>query len=180
MAKQKNTAAMDHIVASLKNNKSATYADIKAAADAKKIKGIYPIMFGRAQAMLGIVKAAKRGQGKTAKAKAQAKGPGSRGRQPDASSKSGRIRELLSSGMSAGDIAKKVGCTPALVYNVKARMSGGGPRRGPGRPPKAKARVGSNGSADVLAAIKNAEKRRSRMLAALERISTVLADALQP
>src|SRR5262245_12698223 len=179
MATKKSTAAMDLIVESLKKNRSASYADIKAAADVKKIKGVYPIMFGRAQAMLGIVKAAKRGQGKAAKAKAQAKGPGSRGRQPDASSKSGRIRELLSSGMSAGDIAKKVGCTPALVYNVKARMSGG-PRRGPGRPPKARALVGSNGSADLFAAIKNAEQRRSRMLAALERISTVLADALQP
>ena len=37
--------------------------DIKAKADEKKLK-LYPIMFGKAQVMLGIVKSAKRGTGK--------------------------------------------------------------------------------------------------------------------
>ena len=67
------------------------------------------------------------------------KTPGRRGRQNDPNSTSGKIRTLLNTGMSASDLAKKLKCTPALVYNVKARMGGGGgtaKRRGPGRPPK--------------------------------------------
>ena len=70
MAKQKDTAAMDHIIESLKKDKTASYKDIKAAADKKGVKGVYPIMFGRAQALLGIVKSAKRGEGKFARASA--------------------------------------------------------------------------------------------------------------
>ena len=73
MASKKNNPAMDFIVESLKSNKAATYAEIKDAADKKKLK-IFPIMFGRAQALLGIVKQAPRGQGKAAKAKAAAAG----------------------------------------------------------------------------------------------------------
>ena len=81
MAAKKNNPAMDFIVDSLKSNKGASYAEIKEAADKKKLK-IFPIMFGRAQALLGIVKQAPRGQGKAAKAKAAAasgapkRGPG--------------------------------------------------------------------------------------------------------
>jgi hypothetical protein len=60
---------MDFLLATLKANRASKYADIKAAADKRKLK-VYPIMFGRAQAILGIVKAAPRGHGKAAKAKA--------------------------------------------------------------------------------------------------------------
>lgn len=66
---------MEFIVAHLKKNKDASYAEIKAAADAKKLK-VYPIMFGRAQALLGLVKSKPRGQGKAAQAKAMKRGPG--------------------------------------------------------------------------------------------------------
>ena len=69
MAANKSNPAMEFIVDSLKSNRSAAYKDIAEAAAKKKLK-IYPIMFGRAQALLGIVKAAPRGQGKMAKAKA--------------------------------------------------------------------------------------------------------------
>jgi len=69
---------MDFILQSLKKNKKATYAEIKQAAEKKKLE-IYPIMYGRAQAMLGIVKQAKRGQGKAAKAKAAKAAGGKRG-----------------------------------------------------------------------------------------------------
>jgi transposase len=107
--------------------------------------------------------------------------PKRRGRQPDANSKSGKIRELLGTGMSASDIAKKLGCTPALVYNVKARLAGGGgsgaKRRGPGRPAKAAA-SNLTGLDGILDAVKNSEKDRSRMRAALEKIQAVIADAL--
>ena len=48
----KKTSAMDFILAQLKKNKKASYADIRDAATKKKLT-IYPIMYGRAQAMLG-------------------------------------------------------------------------------------------------------------------------------
>jgi len=69
MAAKKSNPAMDFIVDSLKSNSAAAYKDIAEAAAKKKIQ-IYPIMFGRAQALLGIVKSAKRGEGKAARAKA--------------------------------------------------------------------------------------------------------------
>ena len=72
MAAKKTNPGFDFIVAALKKNPKATYKDIAAAAAKKKLK-VFPIMFGRAQAMLGIVKQAKRGKGKAAKAKAKAK-----------------------------------------------------------------------------------------------------------
>ncbi len=103
-----------------------------------------------------------------------------RGRKPDANSKSGKIRVLLASGMGAGDIAKKVGCTPALVYNVKARMSGGAPKRGPGRPRKAAStsNAGLGGLAGILDMVKNGERERAQLRAAIERIQSLVRDAL--
>jgi transposase-like protein len=105
----------------------------------------------------------------------------SAGRQPDPSSKSGQIRELLASGMSVADIAKKVGCSANLVYNVKARQ-GGGKKRGPGRPPKAKAAATTAPALDtiegIVAAVKSSEQQRARLRGALERIQALVADAL--
>jgi hypothetical protein len=68
MAAKKKNPAMDFIVETLKSNRNAKYSDIAAAAAKKRMK-IYPIMFGRAQALLGIVKSSPRGQGKAARAK---------------------------------------------------------------------------------------------------------------
>lgn len=99
-----------------------------------------------------------------------------RGRQPDASSKSGQIRELLKTDITVAEIAKKLGCTPALVYNVKARMAKGS-KRGPGRPPKSAA-AGFDGIAGILDAVKNSERERSQLRAALERIQSLVSDAL--
>jgi hypothetical protein len=105
-----------------------------------------------------------------------------RGRQPDASSKSGQIRELLKTGMAPMDIAKKVGCTPALVYNVKARIAGGPKKRGPGRPPKAKSGGATrvDGLDGLLAAVRGVEKERNAMRAVLEKLRDILASALGP
>lgn len=178
---------MEFLVESLKANRKASYADLKAKADEKKLK-VFPIMFGRAQALLGIVKSAKRGQGKHARAKATARrvraatsrGRG-RGRQPDATSKSGKIRELLKTGISATEIAKKLKCTPALVYNVKARLGGmaGGKRRTPGRPPRTTSRSGSiDGLAAMLEMVKQSERERTQLRAALEKIGTVITATL--
>ena len=109
------------------------------------------------------------------------KTPRRRGRQNDPNSTSGKIRTLLKSGMSASDIAKKLKCTPALVYNVKARMGGGGTakRRGPGRPPKSASSSGSmDGIAGILEMVKNSDRERAQLRAVLEKIQAVLAGAL--
>lgn len=166
--------AMEFLVSSLKANRKAAYADLKAKADEKKLK-VFPIMFGRAQAMLGIVKMAKRGSGKAAKAKA-AKSSGGGGRQPDASSKSGQVRELLASGMSAADIAKRVGCTTGLVYVVKSKM-GASAKRGPGRPAKSST-SNLNSIAGIVDAVKNSERERAQLRVALEKIQSLVAGAL--
>ena len=65
----KNTEGLAFIVEALKKNKSAAYADIREAAGKKGLT-IWPVMFGRAQALLGHVKVAKRGEGKFARANA--------------------------------------------------------------------------------------------------------------
>ncbi|MEC8253075.1 MAG: hypothetical protein VX044_07675 [Planctomycetota bacterium] len=78
MAATKTSPGFDFIVAALKKNPKATYKDIVAAAAKKKLK-VFPVMFGRAQAMLGIVKQAARGKGKVAKAKAKARARASAG-----------------------------------------------------------------------------------------------------
>lgn len=104
-----------------------------------------------------------------------------RGRKPDATSKSGQIRSLLAAGASVADIAKKVGCSTNLVYNVKARASGGGPKRGPGRPPKAAAPVptATLGSIEgIIAVVKQAEQQRAQLRGVLERIQQMVTAAL--
>jgi hypothetical protein len=182
MAAKKPSPAMDLLVSALKSNPKATYADLKAKADAKSLK-LYPIMFGRAQALLGIVKSAKRGSGKAAKAtaakKARAAGTGG-GRKDDPSSKSGRIRALLSTGMSASEIAKKVGATTGLVYVVKSNMGTSKPagKHGPGRPRKVAASTAVEGLDGILAAVKNSERERTELRAALEKIRGVIAGVL--
>jgi hypothetical protein len=74
MAAKKVSPAMEFIVEQLKKNRKISYAEVKEEAEAKKIK-VFPIMFGRAQALLGIVKMSPRGQGKAARAKAAAASP---------------------------------------------------------------------------------------------------------
>ncbi|MFO1077131.1 MAG: hypothetical protein U1E73_05330 [Planctomycetota bacterium] len=91
-------------------------------------------------------------------------------------SKSDRIRELLKTDMSAGEIAKQVGATTALVYTLRSR--GGGTKRGPGRPRKAATATNVDGLAAVLDAVKNGERERAQLRAALEKIQAVLANAL--
>jgi len=165
---------MAFLVDSLKKNRKASYADIKAKADEKNLK-LFPIMFGRAQAMLGIVKSAKRGTGKFAKASAAAKASNA-GSRTTGSSKSDQVRALLATGMSAADIAKKVGCSMPLVYIIKSSMGKAG-KRGPGRPRKVST-SGMDGLEGIVAAVKNTERERTQLRGALEKIQAVLADAL--
>ncbi|HEB54313.1 MAG TPA: hypothetical protein ENI87_13760 [bacterium] len=126
MAAKKSNPAMEFIVASLKKNPKISYQDLHAAAAKKRLK-VYPIMYGRAQAMLGIVKQAPRGQGKAAKAKA----------------------------------AKSTGM-----------------RRGPGRPRKNPEPTFDGSLESIVAAVKNSERAKARYRGALERIQSILADAL--
>lgn len=159
------------MVQALKANKGALYSDLKEKAE-KKGMTVYPVMFGRAKAMLGLVKSAKRGEGKAAKAAAV-----KRGRPRESTSKSGKIRELLQSGMSAAQIASKVGCSVNLVYAVKAGAKQGAGRpsaakRGPGRPPRS---TGMSGSIDsVINALRDADRDRDRVRRAIEQIRAIL------
>ena len=68
MAAKKSSPPFDFIVEHLKKNETAPYAEIAAAAQKKGLK-IFPIMYGRAKAMLGLVDSAPRGTGKAAKEK---------------------------------------------------------------------------------------------------------------
>lgn len=62
----KKSGSMDFIVSHLEKHKKASYAEVKAAAEANNLT-VYPIMYGRAQALLGIVKSRPRGEGKLRK-----------------------------------------------------------------------------------------------------------------
>jgi hypothetical protein len=104
-------------------------------------------------------------------------------RGPQADSKSGQVRELLATGMSAADIAKKVGCTRGLVYVIKStsrKKTGGAAKRGPGRPRKvaSKSQPGMDGLAGILDMVKNGERERAQLRAAIERIQALVTDAL--
>lgn len=65
--KKPGPEALQFIVDYLKSDKSASYADIRVAAE-KKGFIVWPIMYGKAKAILGMVPVAKRGHGKAAKA----------------------------------------------------------------------------------------------------------------
>ncbi len=88
-SKKSGSPAMNFIVAALKKNKNAAYADIKAAADKKKL-AVYPIMFGRAKLLLGHVKA-----GSAKKKKAAKRSPGRPRKAAD--SPLDAVRDLLGS-----------------------------------------------------------------------------------
>jgi hypothetical protein len=176
-----NTAAgFELLVAGLKADKTATYADLKTKADAKGVT-IYPVMFGRAKAMLGLVKSKPRSdrkQGVASKAKpAHAK----RGR-PAAgggASKSDQARELLRTGMAPIEIAKKVGCTVALVYTLRSR-EGRGPSKRAARSQPVAAQNGTGGIDGLVNAVRSAEAERQKLRTVLERIHGMLAEVLQP
>jgi hypothetical protein len=176
MAAKKTAEGFEFLVQALKANKGALYSDLKERADKRGLT-VFPVMFGRAKAMLGLVKSAKRGQGNAAK-KAAGKAAGPRGRPRDGSSKSGQVRELLKAGLSAAEIARKVGCSVNLVYAVKAgvKRAGGRPmgRRGPGRPPKSMAAAGGGSIDAVITALRDADRDRDRTRRAIDQIRSII------
>jgi len=102
-----------------------------------------------------------------------------RGRKPDSSSKSGKIREMLKAGAKPMDIAKQLKCTPGLVYNVRTKMEGGAnsPARA-ARTGKAKGGASMDGLEAIVSAVKNAEQEREKLRKALVQIQTVIEKAL--
>jgi len=80
MATKKGKQAYDFAVAALKKNKKVEFATVRDAAE-KKGMTLFPIVYGRAKAALGLVPVAKYGTGKAAKknkrkANETARGPG--------------------------------------------------------------------------------------------------------
>lgn len=188
MAEKKTQAGYEFFVEALKANKAATYAELREKAEGKGFK-VFPIMYGRAKAALGLVKsgsgkakAAKVAKASKPKAAAAAKAaPAKRGRPMGGTdSKSGQIRELLKGGKTAAEIAKQVGCTVGLVYNVKSSMTKGtgtgqAAKRGPGRPRKVAAAPSATAGLDgVIASLKDGERERERLLRALQQIRGIL------
>lgn len=68
-AKKTTPTAMDYIVSYLKRKPQASYQEIKDGAEKQRLT-VYPIMYGRAQALLGLVPSRPRGSKKKAAAKA--------------------------------------------------------------------------------------------------------------
>lgn len=93
-------------------------------------------------------------------------------------SKSAEVRKLLAAGTPPADIAKKVGCTLGLVYNVKSRMSAGKQRR-PGQPRRRRGEAPSvDGLAGLVESIRQTQQQHQAMHTALERIGKIVAEVL--
>jgi len=105
-----------------------------------------------------------------------------------APNKSERVRELLKAGMAAKDIAKQVGCTPGLVYNIKSSMGlskARGAKTSPAAKPRAKSKSaatsasGDIGLSSLLDAVRRTERDRAALRATLERLAQVVGEALR-
>jgi hypothetical protein len=142
---------MQLVVEQLRKDKKATFADIKAVA-AKKGLTLYPITFGRAKALLGLVPSAKRGEGKRARMKGTLGAKRGPGRPPQAGIRRGpgRPRKLESTGF--------------------------GMRRGPGRPRKQSSASDSLGA--LVDMMKQTEHSAAAYRDALERALRLIGDAL--
>ncbi len=111
MATEKGKAAFEYLMKYMKANAKAVYAD---AAEAAKKAGhaIYPIMWGRAQALLGRVKMKPRGK----KAAAAPAGGKRRGRPPG----SGKLQRAAASGAALAVDTRDLPNAQALVDALNA------------------------------------------------------------
>ena len=96
MSKDKPKPAMDFIVAFLKDNPTASYAAVRAGAEQRGLQ-VFPIMFGRAQAMLGLVEVAPRGARKQRQAERMESAERSGARPIDAGSLEGLVSTIRQS-----------------------------------------------------------------------------------
>ncbi len=92
--------------------------------------------------------------------------------QPD--SKSAKVRQFLAKGLPAGDIARQVGCTVGLVYNVKSHM---------GKPATQRRQLAAGSWTpqvlnQIVAVVQRSEQERLRLRATLEKIAQVIAQVL--
>ena len=135
MATKKNKSAMDYIVSRLKRNPKVEYAKVKAGAEKKKLT-VYPIMYGRAKLLLGLVKAGKG----VAKKKAAQRGPGrprkvatrgpgrprkkaaKRGRAPSSKGSIDAVRALVTSLETQARDNERLRATLAKVRDLIARV----------------------------------------------------------
>jgi len=94
-------------------------------------------------------------------------------------SKSSKVRELLSLGAPASDIAKQVGCTLGLVYNVKARMSSGSAKRKPGRPANSAGTATVTTDLDTLVdTLRRSQEEHDQLRATMQRLATLISEVL--
>ena len=102
--KKSGPEAMQFIVKALQKNKDVAYADVHAKAEQRGLT-VYPIMYGRAKALLGLVPVAKRGEGKAKKAAAKraaaAGGGGPSRRGPGRPRKGGSAADSIATVISA-------------------------------------------------------------------------------
>jgi hypothetical protein len=183
MAAKKTAAGFEFLVEALRADRTASYSDLQAKAKAKNLT-VYPVMFGRAKALLGLTSTAKRGGRRSAASTARAASGKRRPGRPKggSESKSGRIRELLKTGMSPAEIAKRVGSTVGLVYNVRSSDGGSARKVGRVKPGRRATRApagGSNGHlAGVVSMLQDQARERARLLRAIEQIRAVLDDVV--
>ena len=133
MANQKGKDAFAFVKDYLATHKGAPFAQVRDVAKAKGHK-VYPIVYGRAQLLLGHVRAKP-----ATRAKAAAK--------------------------KAAKAAATAAAKPAVAGVV---------RRGPGRPPKAKASPLS-GIDGIVQHIKGVERERDQLRATIEKLRGVLS-----
>lgn len=127
MAAKQKQSTMDALVTYMKKHPDAVYADARESL-AKGGHTIFPIMWGRAQVLLGRVKAKKRGSAKAAAgaqparaAKATKKQGKRPGRKPAATRSTGRS----GGGSSGGDISID-GADLARWQQLVDHLNGGG------------------------------------------------------
>ena len=101
MAAKKSNAPFEFIVSQLEKDRNVSYADVAAAAKKKGYK-IYPIMYGRAQKLLGMTGSKKKSKKKTRKKAGRRKAATTTARRP-----AGRRPALASSG-SLADVIESV------------------------------------------------------------------------
>lgn len=144
---------MDLVVAHLRKDSSAPFSDIKAAAEKEGLT-LFPITYGRAKALLGLVPTAKRGEGKIRAAKAAARAASETGgkRGP------GRPRKVVAAGQATAQ-------RPSRAV------------RGPGRPRKETSILGNLSS--LVASMRQTEQSQQRMRATLEKVAELIGQTLR-
>lgn len=139
---------MDFLTTQLKKNNAASYASLREKAEARGLT-IYPIMYGRAKALLGLVPMAPRGQGKYARQK----------REAQAASRAGTSQ----GGTSQGGTGRRAAPTrrPSRATPTSMRASAGG-----------------GSFENIVAAVQAQQEESARLRETLEKVRAVIDSAL--